>query len=460
MFNRKPKSNGRVDIATFIFENSPDAYLVLENGVIADCNAAMETLMGCGRESLVGISPGLISPEFQPCGGRSADLAQIRMEEALAKGHYRFEWYHQRLDGMPLPVFATLIPAKIGQRDLIIVFLQDFRETIALREAQAKARQAEQSAAEEQDKVVDALAKGLSRLASSDLGVLIDVPFPAAYAQLRTDFNSAAAALETAVSAVAQGVETITGGAQEIAEAAQNMSGRIEQQAASLEETVAALDEITSAVRRTANNATEAETASQTARTAARAGEEVLARATEAMGSIERSSRGIGQIIGVIDEIAFQTNLLALNAGVEAARAGEAGRGFAVVAQEVRALAQRSADAAREVKQLIARSSSDVSLGVGLVAKTGAALDQIITQVAEVSLVVSAIASAAKDQASGLREVNAAMNQMDQSTQQNAAMIEQSTAASHSLANEARTLAALAGRFKLKAPTGALRTAA
>jgi methyl-accepting chemotaxis protein len=174
-----------------------------------------------------------------------------------------------------------------------------------------------------------------------------------------------------------------------------------------------------------------------------------VGNAVAAMSEIEKSSGQISQIIGVIDEIAFQTNLLALNAGVEAARAGEAGRGFAVVASEVRALAQRSADAAKEIKALISASTTQVASGVELVGETGRVLGRILVQVTEINGIVAEIAASAAEQSTGLAEVNTAVNQMDQLTQQNAAMVEQSTAASHSLAHEADALATLIGRFQV-----------
>ncbi|WP_366519312.1 methyl-accepting chemotaxis protein [uncultured Caulobacter sp.] len=454
MFRRKTEDNARQDVANFIFENSPDCYYVIENGVIVDCNPAMERLMACSRKDLLGVSPSRLSPELQPCGGRSEDLVVSRIQEAFAKGYIRFEWLHQRLDGELLPVLATVIPAKVGGRDVLIALWQDYRDTVAMREAQAKAREAEQHAAAEQAEVVSQLAQGLKALADGDLRVQIDTRFSAAYEQLRADFNTAASALESAVAQVSTGVKTITGGANELSSAAYDMSRRIEQQAASLEETAAALDEITATVQRTAENAKEAAEVTSAARDAAEAGGSVVRQATEAMSSIEGSSREIGNIIGVIDEIAFQTNLLALNAGVEAARAGEAGRGFAVVAQEVRALAQRSADAAKEIKQLIGKSTNEVAEGVGLVEQTGQALEKIIEQVGAVSRLVADIASSSREQATGLREVNTAVNHMDQATQQNAAMVEQSTAASQSLAKEAADIAQLAARFQLRQDAG------
>ena len=245
---------------------------------------------------------------------------------------------------------------------------------------------------------------------------------------------------------MAQGVRS---GAEEITQASDDLSRRTEQQAASLEETAAALDQITATVRHTAEGASEARNTVSAAKADAERSGAVVREAVQAMGGIETSSKQIGHIIGVIDEIAFQTNLLALNAGVEAARAGDAGRGFAVVATEVRALAQRSAEAAKEIKALISASGQQVEAGVKLVGETGKALERIVAQVAQLNRLVADIAASAQEQATGLHEVNTAVNQMDQVTQQNAAMVEESTAASHGLSGEAKELARLVGQFNL-----------
>jgi methyl-accepting chemotaxis protein len=235
---------------------------------------------------------------------------------------------------------------------------------------------------------------------------------------------------------------------EEIAAAADDLSRRTEQQAASLEETAASLDEITATVKSTASHAGHARDVVSTAKANVETSGVIVKRAIDAMNGIESSSRQIGQIIGVIDEIAFQTNLLALNAGVEAARAGEAGRGFAVVASEVRALAQRSAGAAKEIKTLISTSTTQVNQGVGLVAQAGKALDSIVAEVSELNSAVSAIAASALEQAQGLEQVNTAVSSMDQITQQNAAMVEETTAAAGALAQETEQLAELISQFK------------
>ena len=303
-------------------------------------------------------------------------------------------------------------------------------------------------AAKRQTLAMESLAIGLERLSDGDLLFRIVTPFSAEYEKLRTDFNVAMDKLREAMSIVGVTAAAIHSGAGEISSAADDLSRRTEQQAASLEETAAALDQITATVKRTAEGAIHARSAVSTAKTDAERSGGVVRDAVSAMSGIEQSSRQIGQIIGVIDEIAFQTNLLALNAGVEAARAGDAGRGFAVVASEVRALAQRSAQAAKEIKVLVSASAQQVSSGVNLVGETGAALQRILAQVGEINGVVAEIAASVQEQATGLQQVNIAINQMDQATQQNAAMVEQSTAASHALSQETEELARLIGQFR------------
>ncbi len=306
-----------------------------------------------------------------------------------------------------------------------------------------------EAAAREQERVVSSLAVGLEKLADGDLVYRLNKPFSTDYEKLRGDFNNAIDRLHQTMKVILSNTSNIRSGTGEIASAADDLSRRTEQQAASLEETAAALDEITATVRRTAEGASHAHDVVNSAQTDAERSGVVVRDAVAAMSEIETSSQQISNIIGVIDEIAFQTNLLALNAGVEAARAGDAGRGFAVVASEVRALAQRSADAAKEIKSLISASTRQVVSGVDLVGQTGAALERIVSQISEISNIVRQIAASAKEQATGLHEVNAAVNQMDQVTQQNAAMVEQSTAACHSLVEETEKLVSLTARFQI-----------
>ncbi|MBK5570526.1 methyl-accepting chemotaxis protein [Ensifer sp. SSB1] len=317
-------------------------------------------------------------------------------------------------------------------------------------------RQAEQDAQERLTQATAGLASGLQRLASGDLAVRLQEPFAAEFEQLRHDLNKAAGQLNDALLSVADSAGNIGVGTREISQSADDLSKRTEQQAASLEETAAALDQITANVSNSSRRTEEARDVAGEAKTSAAQSAVVVANAVEAMRRIEESSSQISSIIGVIDEIAFQTNLLALNAGVEAARAGEAGKGFAVVAQEVRELAQRSAKAAKEIKDLIRTSSLEVENGVRLVRDTGNALQTIEAHVITINEHMAAIATSAREQSVGLSEVNTAVNQMDQVTQRNAAMVEEANAASATLAQEGTNLRNLIGRFILSGEKGTI----
>ncbi len=305
-----------------------------------------------------------------------------------------------------------------------------------------------------------ALAAHLRRLASGDMLCELHEPLAPQFEGLRQDFNTSVSQLREALLSVGQAVSTVAGGSKEISDASDNLAKRTEQQAASLEETAAALEEITSNVVGTSKRTAEARNVMRDTSNQADHSGQVVRNAVAAMERIEHSSRQIGQIIGVIDEIAFQTNLLALNAGVEAARAGEAGKGFAVVAQEVRELAQRSANAAKEIKTLIGNSAVAVSEGVKLVNDTGEGLAEIAQLVLTVNGHMDAIASAAQEQSAGLAQVNTAVNHMDQATQQNAAMVEEMNAAGAGLAQESSNLAGLLGRFQLGSTVAELRQTA
>ncbi|MFA1625562.1 methyl-accepting chemotaxis protein [Rhizobium mongolense] len=302
-------------------------------------------------------------------------------------------------------------------------------------------------------KATNGLAANLKMLADGDLTIRISEMFDPDFEALRSDFNSAVAQLCRTLSKVAGSTGGIDSGSNEIANSAHDLARRTEQQAAALEQTAAALDEITANVASSSKRAEEARKVAAEANASAATSGQIVTQAVDAMSRIEQSSNEISNIIGVIDEIAFQTNLLALNAGVEAARAGEAGKGFAVVAQEVRELAQRSAKAAKEIKALIQTSSCEVATGVELVSKTGGALKQIGELVVVINRHVDAIAVSSREQSVGLAEINTAVNSLDQTTQQNAAMVEEASAASASLANESATLRELIGQFNVGSAT-------
>ena len=298
--------------------------------------------------------------------------------------------------------------------------------------------------------VVGNLSAGLNSLAEGDLRKPLEEPFETEYDSLRLDFNAALEKLSEMIGQVVQSSESIRSRSSEIASASDDLSHRTENQAAALEETAAALDELTTSLKAAAETALSVEDIVGKSRLEAEQSRSVVENAIAAMGEIGKSSLQIEQIIGTIEDIAFQTNLRALNAGVEAARAGEAGKGFAVVASEVRGLAQRSSDAAKEIKVLIGTSAEHVALGNDQVNKAGQALTQIAGTVSRISDLVSEIFSGTKDQAAGIAEINTGMNQLDQVTQQNAAMVEQSTAASNDLHREAVDLAAVVASFRVK----------
>ena len=298
--------------------------------------------------------------------------------------------------------------------------------------------------------LVDALAACLANIANGDLTSRIEANFAGRFQQIKVDFNSTITRLEEAMACVIDSTNATMSDSHKIAAASDDLSQGTEQQASNFEETTAAISEITETVQKTAESTKHARAVVADAQSEGETSGEIARHTVEAMRKIERSSKEIGDIIGMIDEIAFQTNLLALNAGIEAARAGESGRGFAVVASEVRALAQRSADAAKQIKVLIATSSGEVDNGVKLVAQTSDSLARIVTKVSEIDAVVAEIATSAMGQAAGLQVVNNAVVKMNEvMTQQNAAVGQQVTAASQSLFLEIEELSELVAQFRV-----------
>jgi methyl-accepting chemotaxis protein len=337
-------------------------------------------------------------------------------------------------------------------------------EIVRRQEAQAQAEagiaQERARASEDQARALEGLRAGLGKLSDGDLTYRIDADFPRAYMQIRDDFNAAIGRLQDTVQRIAVSSTEISNAASEISTATTDLSQRTEEQAASLEQTSASMEEISVTVRKNAENAQHANSLTQGAREVAGKGESVVAEAVTAMAQIEESSRKISDIISVIDEIARQTNLLALNAAVEAARAGEAGRGFAVVATEVRSLAQRSSQAAKDIKELIVGSSNQVQDGVQLVNRAGDALKEIMVSIRSVAEIVSDIAVASGEQATGIDQINKALGQMDEVTQQNSALVEENAATAKTLADQSVALDARVGAFRLDRAQQAFAAAA
>jgi len=427
------------------------------DGKVVEANENFLSVMGYSLDEIKGKHHStFVDPEYK----NSPDYAAFW--EALKRGEFQSGEYKRfGRNGAEVWIQASYNPILDGSGKpfKVVKFASDISDEVNKRHKDEEERR---ETAKAQSLVVDSLAEGLRKLSQGDLTNTIDQAFSSEYEQLRNDFNAAVSQLKETMGSIVSTVEGIRHGASEISTAADDLSKRTENQAATLEQTAAALDEITSTVKQTAEGATEANSVADETRKDAQQSGEIVKETVEAMGEIENSSKQISQIIGVIDDIAFQTNLLALNAGVEAARAGDAGRGFAVVAQEVRALAQRSSDAAKEIKTLITESSQHVETGVDRVGRAGKALEEIVGRVESVSSLVSDIAASAKEQSTSLSEVNTAVNKMDQVTQQNASMVEQTTAASHSLANDSDELMNQVSHFEIgdeKASAPASKTA-
>lgn len=387
----------------------------------------------------------LFSGSFDvPAQQRSAKIgethARIGLSPSLYIGGYAIVLEYlieQRLSG-----FRTLLKGRtagIELATLVKTALLDMDAALsAYAEAETQAR----------EKVIGAVGEALAQMAKGDLSVQL-TGLPPAYAQLTEDFELMRRKMGGIVQEMAGAAGNINTGATEISDAATNLAVRTEQQAAALARTSEVMQDITTGMGRTADNAKKVDTSVSQANDQAQRGGEIVKNATQAMDKIKASSSEIATIIEVIEAIAFQTNLLALNAGVEAARAGDAGKGFAVVASEVRALAHRSSESAKNIKKLITTSCEDVDQGVVLVGQTGVALEQIIQQVSEATVQAREISAVTTAQATSLQQVSQTVAEMDLTTQQNAAMVEESTAAARSLSQEAQMLAGLVGRFRV-----------
>jgi len=441
------------NLATAEFDR--DGRVIAVNANMAELlGAAAASLQGRTLAALFGRDPAQTGPATDGSGAaaegdRCDDPAAIWARLMAGESVFGRFWMRFR-DGPEGVVDGGFSPVLDHDGRMLKVLMMGSDVTAAelgLRAAEGHRRGMEAA----QRAVVEALRVALRSLSEGDLTARIEAGFAADYETLRLDFNMAMDRLAEAMAAVVENAAGIEGEAQEIAEAAGDLTGRTETQAATLEQTAAALDELTVSVRSAATGAAEASRVVSAARASAETSGGVVLEAVTAMGEIENSSERIARIIGVIDDIAFQTNLLALNAGVEAARAGDAGRGFAVVAAEVRALAQRSSEAAREIDTLISASAQQVKRGVGLVGQTGQALKDIVASVTNIAARVSEIAASAQEQSVGLAEINTAVNQIDQATQQNAALFGQTTTAADALTRAAEALTVTMARFRIPA---------
>jgi methyl-accepting chemotaxis protein len=446
-------------VMSFIAHMVVPLFVLDRVGKVIVWNEACEKLTGLAASSVLGTRDhwkGFYAAA-RPCladlvltgGGSEVGVLYIAHDsQASSQGRMKAQNWCDLPIGARRYLAIDAVPIRDSEGELLGV-IETLQDLTALKEAEAAIEAERAAQAHNLDTIRTSLGAGLDRLARGDLEARVATPLPDAADELRMNFNAAAQGLQELLVNIVTTSQSIDRGATEIVATTEELSQHSERQTADLDETAAALGAITATVRKTAEGANQARDVVALAKTNAEKSGIIVSGAIAAINDIEKSSKQIGQIIGVIDEIAFQTNLLALNAGVEAARAGEAGRGFAVVASEVRALAQRSAAAAREIKGLISNSSAQVDQGVDLVTKAGAALERIVVQVSEINDVVSAIAASSQEQATGLQQVNTSMSQVDQVTRQNVAIVAQSAKAAHSLASDSEELQKMIGRFQI-----------
>lgn len=434
MFKRSSRISLESRVAEAFFEQSPDGMLLIQGGVFAACNAASSVIYDRPRHEIIGRSPVDFSAPVQTDGRSSSVHVSERLGEALSTGQSRFEWLNINSRGEEVRILVTLLPTRIDSDQDVLVIVQNLADTA---------------------RVIDSLRHGLNDLAKGNLACHITQPFRDDYEGLRHSFNRAVDDVAASMQRVIDTAKCVATGSSEIERAAHDLSLRTEQQAAKVDVTVNALQQIGETMAHAARSAQAANQLVESTRSRAQASSDVVSRTVDAMSAIESSSREISDIISVIDAIAFQTNLLALNAGVEAARAGDAGRGFAVVASEVRALAQRSADAAKDIKARIQGSAEHVANGVEMVTETGKALARIAEGVSEISDMVGAIAVDTQEQARRLEGANATVEEMGNITQSNAATAEETSAAARALANQSTTLIGELDHFEIGANTSA-----